>query len=1032
MPAPTFSIVVPTYNQAQYLGACLDSIASQTDGDWEAIVVDDGSTDGSAALADNYAARDPRFRVIHQPNGGVASALNEGLRQARGQWIHWLSSDDLFDPRKLEINREQIRQHPDCKFFFSFFRLLRESTQELSDHGLWGPLPDRESQIPTLFFRNYISGITICVERTAWQSVGSFDPSLRYAQDYDMWLRLLARFPARFIDQWTVTNRNHALQGSEVFPQACYYDTAKAAIQFLNQHRFEALFPLMDLTDPAQAVRALDHALTITSDPSAFLYALGWHPALLWRALEWIAATERRDPVLGRRLRTRARWSCRRNARAWSDRNGASIWTSIGAALAMEGLTTVYRSLDPVDIAVDRYFTLRAAGDPASAALAAYLKQFHGLSLPEPASTGDQGGTLAVVLDHATGEAEALAQARPVVRAMAARGWRTVLFTAGAPSFRLDFTTPVISGPRNKIVGLAAQFQPRCVLSADPTNAAFPHGFPVLHVSAAADSAVLAGFVTDLSCEASTQPPRQEPPPTSRIPLVFLTRALHGGGAERALQSVAGALNSQLFDVHIVPLFNSAISPEFGHATVAPSFEAVWFERTKTEVVQQQVPLPQTPPTAETMAAPRPRFPAWVTFIASKLTSAQKQRIRASIAFKIARLGWRAFKAARRELTADAPPPCVDVALPPPSEELSPAAARPGIKATALTPYDNMADYIAQILAGLGHSAIVISLMEEATIVAWLASLRTPMRYLAWLHTVESLYLDQIFPAPAQRAKFDILLHAAVARSERCVFPSRGCCDDLTELYELPPDHFQCIYNPIDLATVRRLSELPFERPLAPHPNVPILVSLGRLSPEKDHAHLLKALSLLRQRGRDFLCLIIGDGDHVGEITRLIEHHALADQVRLLGAVQNPFPYLAAADALILTSKFESFALVLVEAMALEAVPVAVDCPTGPREVLDCGQAGVLVPPGDERALADAIEHIVWSEADHSALLATMADRLKSFDIATVALQWERLVGKVHAKATLTDEACPDSTRPNFESAADVQDSARYSAGLHR
>ncbi len=171
-------------------------------------------------------------------------------------------------------------------------------------------------------------------------------------------------FPSALIDQWTVTNRNHALQGSEVFPQACYYDTAKAAILFLNRQSFESLFPLMDLTDPIQAVQALEYSLIITGDPSAFLYALGWHPALLWRAMEWIVATERRDPALGRRLRTKARWICRGHVRRLGKLSAAFIWNVMGAALAIKGLSTNYRPLDPVDIAIDRYFELLSQAIP--------------------------------------------------------------------------------------------------------------------------------------------------------------------------------------------------------------------------------------------------------------------------------------------------------------------------------------------------------------------------------------------------------------------------------------------------------------------------------------------------------------------------------------------------------------------------------------------------------------------------------------------------------------------------------------------
>src|SRR3990172_2984652 len=96
---PYFTIIVPTYNQAQYLGAALDSLIAQTDPDWEAVVINDGSTDATREVMEKYAHKDSRIRLFHKPNGGVASALNDGLRKVQGQWVCWLSSDVMFDPR---------------------------------------------------------------------------------------------------------------------------------------------------------------------------------------------------------------------------------------------------------------------------------------------------------------------------------------------------------------------------------------------------------------------------------------------------------------------------------------------------------------------------------------------------------------------------------------------------------------------------------------------------------------------------------------------------------------------------------------------------------------------------------------------------------------------------------------------------------------------------------------------------------------------------------------------------------------------
>lgn len=91
-----FSIIVPVYNVAPYLKECLESVAGQGFDDWECICVDDGSTDGSGAILDEYSARDSRFRVVHQVNRGVSAARNKGLELAHGEWVTFLDGDDLY------------------------------------------------------------------------------------------------------------------------------------------------------------------------------------------------------------------------------------------------------------------------------------------------------------------------------------------------------------------------------------------------------------------------------------------------------------------------------------------------------------------------------------------------------------------------------------------------------------------------------------------------------------------------------------------------------------------------------------------------------------------------------------------------------------------------------------------------------------------------------------------------------------------------------------------------------------------------
>ena len=124
MTRPLISVVIPVYNVASYLRECLDSVLAQTFTDWEAICVDDGSPDGSGAILDEYAAKDARFKVIHQPNAGVSVARNTGLNRASGGLVLFLDGDDLIPPNYLEAHVSARRDLPANAVTYAGYSLL--------------------------------------------------------------------------------------------------------------------------------------------------------------------------------------------------------------------------------------------------------------------------------------------------------------------------------------------------------------------------------------------------------------------------------------------------------------------------------------------------------------------------------------------------------------------------------------------------------------------------------------------------------------------------------------------------------------------------------------------------------------------------------------------------------------------------------------------------------------------------------------------------------------------------------------------
>ena len=122
---PKISIIIPMYNVEKYLRRCLDSVLNQTFSDWQAICVDDGSPDNSGKIAEEYAAQDSRFVVVHKENGGLSDARNAGFTKADSKYIMYLDSDDFIHPQTMEIAYKAITENKSDIASFSYDRLYR-------------------------------------------------------------------------------------------------------------------------------------------------------------------------------------------------------------------------------------------------------------------------------------------------------------------------------------------------------------------------------------------------------------------------------------------------------------------------------------------------------------------------------------------------------------------------------------------------------------------------------------------------------------------------------------------------------------------------------------------------------------------------------------------------------------------------------------------------------------------------------------------------------------------------------------------
>ncbi len=187
------SVIVPIFNAERYLSRTLDSVLAQSYTDWECILVDDGSTDSSAAVAQRYADADPRFRCVSQPNGGVAKARNTGLDLAAGEFTAFLDSDDLWLPGKLETSVNELIQG-DVDLLFTEAYSFRTETPPADPSRLprlgagVGTYRGPEG-IALFLLRNPVPTLTVVAKTEAVRRTGGFKG--RLAEDYRLWLEML-------------------------------------------------------------------------------------------------------------------------------------------------------------------------------------------------------------------------------------------------------------------------------------------------------------------------------------------------------------------------------------------------------------------------------------------------------------------------------------------------------------------------------------------------------------------------------------------------------------------------------------------------------------------------------------------------------------------------------------------------------------------------------------------------------------------------------------------------------------------------
>lgn len=275
------------------------------------------------------------------------------------------------------------------------------------------------------------------------------------------------------------------------------------------------------------------------------------------------------------------------------------------------------------------------------------------------------------------------------------------------------------------------------------------------------------------------------------------------------------------------------------------------------------------------------------------------------------------------------------------------------------------------------HPAATLSFMNHANVVAVLAHRLAgqPGRLVVSERT--NIRIEAGRAHGIQQRLVYALVPWAYRRADGVTAVSQEAARDLERFARLSEGSVRAIYNPFDLAKIAALAQGPLDHPWFQPGQPPVLLAIGRLTEQKDFSTQLRAFAQLRQR-RQTRLLILGEGELRGELEAMARQLGLTDDdVQLPGFTRNPFAYLARAALFVLSSRWEGLPGVLIEAMACGAPVVSTDCPSGPREILEGGRWGQLVPVGDVAALAQAMASVLDTPRE---ALPDVRRRVRDFD----------------------------------------------------
>jgi teichuronic acid biosynthesis glycosyltransferase TuaG len=260
---PFFSVVMPMHNHEHFVGAAIESVLNQTYDNFELVICDDGSNDNSYLVASQY--KDKRIKIVRKPNGGVASALNTSLLLSKGEYLTWLSSDDLYHPTNLQTH---YTSHLDG----SNISITNPGTLDIDGkaHFYEKKLTvSTENRLAYFFLsHNYVNGLTVSFRRHLLALTGLFSSKFTYAQDEDYWIRLFHQEAPKYTESrvtHTFTRIGNSNFESHMAGRA--FDSYYVLFEHIKNRRLNGLVPKEYLSKGINEI-IVSHCLSIICHPS--------------------------------------------------------------------------------------------------------------------------------------------------------------------------------------------------------------------------------------------------------------------------------------------------------------------------------------------------------------------------------------------------------------------------------------------------------------------------------------------------------------------------------------------------------------------------------------------------------------------------------------------------------------------------------------------------------------------------------------------------------------------------------------------